>query len=305
MERIIRDELMLKCGHLIDDRQHGFLKGKSCTTQLVDFCDSLALSLNDNIRSDVIYFDFAKAFDSVNHDIILNKLKTLYKIDGILLKFVAEYLKGRKQSVVVSGFTSADLPVLSGVPQGSILGPTLFVLFMNDIVEGLDPATNINMYADDTKIWRRMIDHDDHLILQRDIDYLFDWASKNKMKFHPSKCKVLMVSKFNPPLIDVLPFVQFYYTMENKILDYVSSERDLGVIMNQTLNFSEHANYLYSKANQRLGLLKRICHFVNNITKRRVLYITMVRSIFEHCPVIWRPSSNTIISRLESLQKEP
>ena len=123
------------------------------------------------------------------------------------------------------------------------------------------------------------------------------------MRFHPSKCKVLMVSKFNPPLIDILPFVQFYYTMDNKILDYVSSERDLGVIMNRTLNFTEHANSLYSKANQRLGLLKRTCHFVNNTAKRRVLYLTMVRSIFEHCPVIWQPSSKTVISRLESLQK--
>ena len=303
MERIIRDEIMLKCGHLIDDRQHGFLKSKSCTTQLVNFCDSLALSLNDNIRSDVIYFDFAKAFDSVNHDLILNKLKNFFKLDGILLKFVAEYLKGRTQSVVVGGFTSAELPVLSGVPQGSILGPTLFVLFLNDIVEGLDPSTNIIMYADDTKIWRRMEDPDDHLVLQKDIDYLFDWALKNKMRFHPSKCKVLMVSRFYPPLVDVLPFVQFCYTMENKILDYVSSERDLGVIMNRTLNFTEHANSLYSKANQRLGLLKRTCHFVNNTVKRRVLYLTMVRSIFEHCPVIWQPSSNTVISRLESLQK--
>ena len=174
---------MLKCGHLIDARQHGFLKGKSCTTQLIDFCDSLALSLNDNIRSDVIYFDFAKAFDSVNHDIILSKLKIFFQIDSILLKFVAEYLKGRKQSVVIGGFVSGELPVLSGVPQGSIRGPTLFVLFLNDIVQGLDPATNVTMYADDTKIWRKMIENDDHLILQRDIDYLFDWAIRNKMRF--------------------------------------------------------------------------------------------------------------------------
>ena len=303
MERIIRDEIMLKCGHLIDARQHGFLKGKSCTTQLIDFCDSLALSLNDNIRSDVIYFDFAKAFDSENHDIILSKLKTFFQIDGILLKFVAEYLKGRKQSVVIGGFVSGVLPVLSGVPQGSILGPTLFVLFLNDIVQGLDLVTNVTMYADDTKIWRKMIENDDHLILQRDIDYLFDWAIRNKMRFHPSKCKVLMVSKINPPLIDILPFVQFYYTMEKKILDYVNSEKDLGVTMNRTLNFTEHANFLYSKANQRLGLLKRTCHFVGNTNKRRVLYLTMVRSIFEHCPVIWRPSSNTTINRFESLQK--
>ena len=151
MERIIRDELMARCGHLIDNRQHGFLRNKSCTTQLVDFCDSLALSLNSNIRSDVIYFDFAKAFDSVNHDIILQKLKSQFNIDSFLLRFIVNYLSGRKQCVVMGGSVSSTLNVISGVPQGSILGPTLFVLFINDIVSGLDPETNILMYADDTK----------------------------------------------------------------------------------------------------------------------------------------------------------
>ena len=303
MERIVRDELMVKCGHLIDPRQHGFLKNRSCTTQLVDFCDSLALSLNSNIRSDVIYFDFAKAFDSVNHDIILMKLKSLFSIDSFLLRFIAEYLSGRKQSVVVGGATSSELPVLSGVPQGSILGPTLFVLFLNDIVYGLDAGTNIMMYADDTKIWRQMEHHDDHLALQQDVNYLIDWSIRNKMKFHPSKCKVLMVSKLSPPLIDVLPCVQFMYTMGDTLLDYVPSEKDLGITVNRTLNFTEHANSLYSKANQRFGLLKRTCHFIDNTAKRRVLYLTMVRSIFEHCPVVWRPSSNTTINKLESIQK--
>ena len=87
-EKIIREELLNRCGHLIDDRQHGFMNKKSCCTQLVSFCDSLALSLNDNIRTHVIYFDFQKAFDSVNHDIILEKLKFQYGIDGLLLNFL-------------------------------------------------------------------------------------------------------------------------------------------------------------------------------------------------------------------------
>ena len=92
MEKIVRDELMAPCGHLIDPHQHGFLKNKSCTTQLVDFCDSVSLSLSSNIPSDVIYFDFAKAFDSVNHDLILTKLKSVYSIDSFLLQFISNYL---------------------------------------------------------------------------------------------------------------------------------------------------------------------------------------------------------------------
>ena len=304
MEIIVRDEIMLRSGHFIDNRQHGFLPSKSCNTRLVDFCDSLALSLYKNIRSDVIYFDFAKAFDSVNHDLILLKLKTLFLIDGCLLQFIKAYLKDRKQAVVVGRSSSTFLPVLSGVPQGSILGPTLFVLFLIDITLGIDKDSKIVMYADDTKIWRQMDSLSDHLHLQRDIDYLFDWALKNKMKFHPSKCKVLMVSKFSPPppLLDILPFVQFFYKMGDSILEYTETEMDLGILMNRTLNFTDHSNFLYGRANQRFGLLKRTCHFVHSIEKKRVLYLTMVRSLFEHCPIIWRPSSDTAVNRLESLQ---
>ena len=198
---------------------------------------------------------------------------------------------------------SSELPVLSGVPQGSILGPTIFVLFLNDIVSGIHDGTNILMYADDTKIWRQMDSYDDHITLQLDIDYLHDWSLNNKMKFHPSKCKVLMVSKFNPPLINDLPFVQFYYKMGSDLLNYAESEKDLGITINRTLNFTEHANILYSKANQRLGLLKRTCHFIHSLTKKRALYLAMARSIFEHCPTVWRPSSNTVINRLENIQK--
>ena len=150
-ERIIRDELLNRCGHLIDDRQHGFMNDKSCCTQLVTFCDSLALSLNENIRTHVIYFDFEKAFDSVNHDIILEKLKFQYGIDGLLLKFFVNYLKDRLQRVVIGNECSSYSPVISGVPQGSIVGPTLFVLFINDITQCVTPGTNIALYADDTK----------------------------------------------------------------------------------------------------------------------------------------------------------
>ena len=251
----------------------------------------------------MIYFDFAKAFDSVSHDLILHKLKTLYSIDSFLLQFIMIYLKDRQQAVVISSSTSSFLPILSGVPQGSILGPTLFVLFLNDITSGLDMETKILMYADDTKIWRQINEYDDHLQLQKDVHYLLDWSVRNKMKFHPSKCKVLMISRFNPPLLDVLPCVQFFYSMGKSLLDYTESEKDLGIYMNRTQNFTEHTDYLYSRANQRLGLLKRSCHFVDSTPKRRILYLTKVRSIFEHCPVVWRPSSDSAVCKLESIQK--
>ena len=305
LERIIRDDLMVRCNDRIDDRQHGFLNEKSCCTQLIGFCDSLSLSLNKNIQSDVIYFDFAKAFDSVNHDIILDKLKHQFEINGFLLAFIANYLKDRSQSVVLGSYSSSTIPVISGVPQGSILGPTLFVLFLNDITNGLNDKTNILMYADDTKIWREILEDNDHLILQKDIDYLMDWALRNRMRFHPAKCKVLMVRgpRMYMPLLDILPEIKYIYSMGGEIIDYCEGEKDLGIHINGTLNFSHHADMIYSKANQRFGLLKRTCHFVKNMRAKRVLYLTMVRSLFEHCPVVWRPSSSTAIEKIENLQK--
>ena len=178
--------------------------------------------------------------------------------------------------------------VKSGVPQGSILGPLLFVLFINDISDCVSTGTNLRMYADDTKIKREIHVNEDHIILQNDINSLLEWADRNCMNFHLSKCKVLTISRSMPTLLNELPFTKYYYSLGlNTFIDYCDYETDLGILMNKTLNFTAHTEKLYSTANQRFGLLKRTSHFVNNQRMRRALYLTISKIIFEHCPYIY------------------
>ena len=304
-ERLLKDKIMFLTHDYLNEHQHGFLGKKSCSTNMTIFSDSLARSLNEiNTRTDVIYFDFAKAFDTVNHDILLFKLKHFFDIDGRLLKFIKEYLCKREQQVVIGNNTSTRRPVLSGVPQGSILGPILFVLFINDLPVGLNPGTNVSMYADDTKIWRIINSESDSILLQNDVDYLYNWSINNKMRFHPQKCKVVSVANRPPPLLDILPNVQFFYSLGQEVVDYAEGERDLGVDINMKLNYNEQCDRLLTKANQQFGLTKRTCYFVNDYRRKRALYLSLIRSQFEHCSVIWRPTNKTMLDRFENFQKK-
>ena len=230
-ERILYDELLTRTIDKIDTRQHGFLRNRSCNSNLFLFIESIVRSLHEKIGTDVIYFDFAKAFDTVSHDLILNKLKTQYNIDGTLLKFFTEYLCSRKQRVILDNVISECVDVLSGVPQGSILSPLLFVLFINDIYTNIDKDTNIALFADDTKIWRDINSEADCEILQNDINTLSTWSRNNKMSFHPDKCKALSIHDSRPDFVKVLPFPYCYYNINGNIIEFCENERDLGVLV--------------------------------------------------------------------------
>ena len=218
-ERILYDELLTRTIGKIDTRQHGFLRNRSCNSNLLLFTESIVRSLHEKIGTDVIYFDLAKALDTVSHDLILNKLKTQYSIDGTLLKFFTEYLCSRKR-VILDNVISECVDVLSGVPQGSILGPLLFVLFINDIYTNIDKDTNIALFADDTKIWRDINSEADCEILQNDINTLRTWSRNNKMSFHPDKCKVLSIHDSRPDFVKVLPFPYCYYNINGNIIEF-------------------------------------------------------------------------------------
>ena len=205
--------------------------------------------------------------------------------------------------MLVSNSISSSTNVLSGVPQGSILGPLLFILFINDLPDGLSPGTELALYADDTKIWCVIKFEIDHEILQKDINYLNNWAFQNKMKFHPQKSKVISIAHRKPHLLGILPMIQFIYTLGDNPLDYHEHENDLGVDINSKLNWNEQCNKIYKKALQMFGMTKRTCYFVDDIKRKRILYLTLIRSQFEHFSPVWRPSWITMTDKLESLHK--
>lgn len=301
-EKCIRKELLSQCEQYLDVRQHGFVNEKSCTTQMIPFTHDIAVNLNKKEKTDVIYFDFAKAFDSVSHDIILQKLKNKYKVNGLMLRFMRSYLQGRQQQVVIGGVTSEILPVKSGVPQGSILGPLLFLIFINDMFDCISEGTYIALYADDTKIWRVINYSEDHFALQNDINKLYDWSVTNVMRFHPSKCKALSVT-YDRNILHNLPCTIFNYKLGSDFIEYTASQDDLGVTINGKLLWTNHHDRILSKATSQLGLLMRTCHFTMNVRQKRTFYLAVIRSIFEHCSVVWRPISSNQIRKFELVQK--
>ena len=150
-------------------------------------------------------------------------------------------------------------------------------------------------------IWRHILSPADHDIL-RDIDALCNWAKLNKMNFHPDKCKILSINNFNYNLLQELPFYLYPYQLDSTILDYTHEEKDLGILTTSKVCFKAHQNYILSKAITQFNLLRRTCHYVNNTKKRRTLYITLIRSLFNHCSHIWKPVGSAVVP-FESLQK--
>ena len=304
LERLVKSRLASICDPLIDPRQHGFVDGRSCATQLLPFTYSLANNISNGLRTDVVYFDFSRAFDSVNHDIILEKLKNNFGIDGLLLRFIKSYLSGRTQSVSIDGSSSESLPVTSGVPQGSILGPLLFIIFINDIFMEVTPGTDISLYADDTKIYRRIESMEDHRSLQLSIDRLFNWAVRNKMTFHPNKCKILSVNTSrSTSILSELPFFKFYYSLNGVLIDYVTQHTDLGVIITSDLSWSSHCEYIINTMTAKFNLLRRTCYFLNRSALKRSLYLSMVRSLVEHCNSVWSNVGKVQLNALERVQR--
>ena len=210
---------------LIRDSQHGFMSGKSCATNLLHFLVVLTKAVDEGLSVDVVYLDFAKAFDKVPHSLLMHKL-TAYGIGGKVWNWIKNWLSDRRQRVVVNGEASPWAEIKSGVPQGSLLGPVLFKIYINDIDDVAELISLLLKFADDTKLAQIIRDEEDRRRLQAALDALMDWASKWGMQFNTGKCKVMHVGRHNPA---------YTYEMGGQTLATTKAEKDIGVIVSSDM----------------------------------------------------------------------
>ena len=204
-------------------------------------------SLDNNIQSDMIYLDFAKAFDTVDHSALLTKLR-LYGVKDQLFRPFKDYLPERTQRVILENAASHWSPVTSGVPQGSILGPLVLTFFINDLPDEAAYGVKVALYADDTKLYRNVSSAEHCDLIQDTLSNMHVWSQRNNIRFNTSKCKVLTVTRKKTP-------IAFDYTLDGTALTRVSEEKDLGVIITSTLSWDSHIHTITAKANKLLGLL--------------------------------------------------
>ena len=241
MERCVCNRLYSHVSQSITSLQHGFMCSRSCSLQLLSVLHSIGEALNKNKQTDILYLDFAKAFDAVDHVILVEKLKW-YGVTGQLLDWFSDYLKDRSQRVVIDGTASERLPVTSGVPQGSLVGPLLFVIFINDLPDVIHEQTSTALYADDTKLHRTILSVKDCAILQQDLTSLNTWSHESNMKFNASKCKVLTIMRKKTP-------VNHEYHLGEVNIQRVQQEKDLGVTITKNLTWDSHVMRVVLKAN--------------------------------------------------------
>ena len=291
MEKMVNGELSEHLeNNVLSNAQYGFRKGRSCQSNLIDFLETTTKWIDDGRAFDVLYLDFSKAFDKVCHKRLMVKLEAA-GIEGKLLDWIKEWLAGRKQRVVVDGETSGWADVLSSVPQGTVLGGTLFNLYINDVAELIKSL--IWKFADDTKLARIVETQEDADELQKDIDRLCEWARKWKMTFNREKCKILHVGRGNQ---------MFEYKMDGVKLKPTEEEKDLGVWIESSMKPALQCETAAKKANQMLGLITRSFHFR---TKASLvpLFKTFVRPKMEFSVAAWNPWLEKDIEVLEKVQK--
>ena len=283
----------LTANNILSDAQHGFRKRRSCDTQLIITIDDLAKGIEAKSQTDVILLDNEKAFDKVSHRHLLAKVHH-YGIHGNTFSWIRDFLRSRTQLVLVDGQKSEESNVTSGVPQGSVLGPLLFLIFINDLPDCVNSST-VRLFADDTILYRQITSPADSEKLQQDLDALQNWESKWLMRFNASKCQALQVTNKKSPIPAV-------YTIHDQVLEVVNSAKYLGVHLDSQLKFNTHVDAITRKATGTRAFLSRnLSHCSSQV--KEAAYTMFVRPSIEFASSAWDPSTQRNIQKVEQVQR--
>lgn len=308
LESILKDHIMsyfIK-NNLFSSRQFGFIKGRSVSIQLLHIMNEWTQVLDNGGQIDVMYMDFEKAFDKVPHIRLLSKLNS-YGFNTYILNWIKSFLCFRTQRVKVNGILSSPRKVLSGIPQGTILGPVLFIIYINDLPDVCKGLCNMYLFADDAKLYREICSPIDCQTLLECCQDVFNWSNQWCMKLNTNKCKVLSIVRSKSHNKQTYSYSAYTYdnpTNPNAIttLEHVTVFKDLGVLVDSELSFTEH---VYSKVNvayRMLGIINR--NFID-LDKHSfiLLYKTLVRSHIEFVATVWNPFRISLVHDLEKVQK--
>ena len=298
-ERVIRKVLVKhleKNGHL-PDSQHGFRAFRSTLTQLLSYWDTLLDDMEMGKGVDVIYTDFSKAFDKVETGVLLHELKAC-GVKGKVGCWLSSFLdpKTRQQAVAVDGRVSMLEPVLSGVPQGTVLGPILFLVHIRNISNDLSVGTTASSFADDTRLQRGISTQDDCSTLQTDLQLIYSWAEKVNMTFNSDKfeCMRFWADQANAPTFQ-------YLAPDDEPIQVKTDLRDLGVQLSSNLTFSIHIENTVTAASKLVGWGLRTFW-----GRGRQVMITLLKSLvqpkLDYCSQLWSPGDQTSINKLEAVQ---
>ena len=230
---------------VISSHQHGFRPAHSCQSQLILLTEDNLKAMEAHKQVDLILLDFCKAFDKVPHQRLLAKLK-YYGIQGNLLSWITEWLTKRQQRVVLDNKASDYLPVKSGIPQGTVLGPLMFLLYINDIDQNL--SSTIRLFADDCIMYRTVTTREEASSLQYDLDKIYDWCTTWQMQLNIDKCAILRCTRSPFPVL-------FDYMVDSKIITSTDKHPHLGITLHKTMQWSHHTDVICKKASKVLNFI--------------------------------------------------
>ena len=296
-EKILRSHIVkhMDENNLFNPNQHGFRSGRSCLSQLLEQYDLILNILDEDANADVVYLDFSKAFDKVDHTIVLNKIKKL-GITGKIFQWLKSFLTGRKQSVMVNGVKSKSQNVISGVPQGSVLGPLIFLILIGDIDKEVKHSF-VKSFADDTRATKLVRTNEDIALLQEDLQQIYKWTDDNNMKLNDVKFELL---RYGPN--QLIKDQTKYTSPSGENIESKGVVKDLGVLMSNDCSFKDQITAIIEKAKNLISWILRT--FSSRSFKCMItLYKSLVVPIIEYCSVLWSPNTVCLIQRLEEIQK--